>query len=883
MNKKEKFCYLYFLSFLGGAFSYFLFMYFSHLGDGKFLILQGDALEQSISTIKCFYDNLLSGTGVTYSWNNFQGGINFLHTMVNGMLFSISAPFYFIFYKFDYAIITLVILTLKAGLASMFFYIFMEKTWQIKGLNALVFSVLYATCAFQIAYVPQVLTYEDAVFMLPLILYLVSVYAENGKIILLCLAYLYQFLNVFYMGFIIGIFSLLYLIFYMAIYKKYSFDLCIKKLLIFGIYVLLTIGLSAFVLYPIARFILTQYVNNNSNIWKNLNVNIFSIFNQIFIGQNNGVYMEQPYIYCGLPTILMIPFYFFNKKINGKEKIMIAVLLGTMSISCFAKPLYYFWHCFDYPDGFYFRFSFVFSFILCFIACRQSAYIKDIKFGALLCWALFLIAFYFGFMKLAPYFPTKGDAFHNNTEEYMIINLLFVMIYFLLFLIWGFIQKRMYLTRIFGGLLLITVVSEIIINGYSAYFKNPELSPDRYYSAFKKWEGYVENAVNDIKNQDSDFGRIACDKDYATYSSYYFNYNGVASFSSLENANVRKALYDLGIATSPRIILCNGLTDFSRMLLDIKYDLNGIDFPLRKEYDTAYNPEQPYITNNYSLGLGFIVEDNLADFEFSGTNQFNNINDLVSCMTGKESVLFDILSSGVSYDEYGVALGFDESNRMMFMYNPISNNDFGMMVFKIPKEERNAFVQFDYGVSVHDKSSPYIANAASGTISTYERISMSYIASMEELDDSYGVTIYMNNNTASQAYVPNVYFAYYNEDAFLATYDVLKEGIMEIEEYKNGYVRGRVNVMEDGKMLFTSIPYEEGWEIFVNGEPTDPIRVIDDAFIGVMLKKGEYNIEFKYHVPGLKTGTIVSLISLAIFLASIYIGLQKRQKNLDVV
>ena len=61
--------------------------------------------------------------------------------------------------------------------------------------------------------------------------------------------------------------------------------------------------------------------------------------------------------------------------------------------------------------------------------------------------------------------------------------------------------------------------------------------------------------------------------------------------------------------------------------------------------------------------------------------------------------------------------------------------------------------------------------------------------------------------------------------------------------------------------MFTSIPYDEGWKLKVDGEKKNYIKVLN-GFIAVELEEGQHIIEFKYTPPGFKCGIIISLISL---------------------
>ena len=78
---------------------------------------------------------------------------------------------------------------------------------------------------------------------------------------------------------------------------------------------------------------------------------------------------------------------------------------------------------------------------------------------------------------------------------------------------------------------------------------------------------------------------------------------------------------------------------------------------------------------------------------------------------------------------------------------------------------------------------------------------------------------------------------------------------------KDGYVKGDVTVTADKTLLYTSIPYDEGWILKVDGKDCEYIKILN-GFIGVELEEGQHNIEFKYKLPGFKVGLSISIISL---------------------
>ena len=77
------------------------------------------------------------------------------------------------------------------------------------------------------------------------------------------------------------------------------------------------------------------------------------------------------------------------------------------------------------------------------------------------------------------------------------------------------------------------------------------------------------------------------------------------------------------------------------------------------------------------------------------------------------------------------------------------------------------------------------------------------------------------------------------------------------------------------KLLCLAVPYSKGWEAFIDGRKTKVYNV-NVRYQGIVVPSGEHAIEFRYHMPYKKTGTVLSLLGLAVFIAMI--GLDRRKK-----
>ncbi len=75
--------------------------------------------------------------------------------------------------------------------------------------------------------------------------------------------------------------------------------------------------------------------------------------------------------------------------------------------------------------------------------------------------------------------------------------------------------------------------------------------------------------------------------------------------------------------------------------------------------------------------------------------------------------------------------------------------------------------------------------------------------------------------------------------------------------------------------VFFSVPYEEGWTAYVNGQKTEIVRV-NEGFMAVLAPKGDNEIVFQYTTPGIKTGLLITVISALVLIVYIVVIIVKR-------
>ena len=103
------------------------------------------------------------------------------------------------------------------------------------------------------------------------------------------------------------------------------------------------------------------------------------------------------------------------------------------------------------------------------------------------------------------------------------------------------------------------------------------------------------------------------------------------------------------------------------------------------------------------------------------------------------------------------------------------------------------------------------------------------------------------------------------EEAF----EVLNEQTMTLTSWEDTSLSGIIEVTNAGRLVF-SIPYEEGWTLFVDGKETkaEPLK---ETFLSVYLEEGTHEIALSYQTPGFELGVAISVLCVCLFIITMMV------------
>ena len=96
-----------------------------------------------------------------------------------------------------------------------------------------------------------------------------------------------------------------------------------------------------------------------------------------------------------------------------------------------------------------------------------------------------------------------------------------------------------------------------------------------------------------------------------------------------------------------------------------------------------------------------------------------------------------------------------------------------------------------------------------------------------------------------------------------------------VKSYSSDYVKGSVDVESDS-ILYLSIPRQDNWSVYVDGEKVEKISDVNIAFLGVQIPDGKHSVVLKYENKPIKLESISLQI---IFLAETFTATLQPPQN----
>ena len=815
---------------------------------GNNSMLDVDFYHQYGPLLNELYDRVKEGSSLLYSFNT-GGGLPFYRNFLNYL----SSPFnivLFLFKKENIVMAFSCIIGLKVIFASGMMSIYLKKTFKKDGVLLTVFSVLYAFSGYFCSYYWNIMWLDGMVF-LPLIMLGINKLVDDEKPIFYTIFLSIMLIANYFIAYMICIFAVMY--FFGYLFYRYGFSLkkTYKKIILFILFSILAGALVSFALIPLYKALSSISATSDSFPELTLQFKFHELLFNHLTGVNRTVFASDelplPNVYAGLLTFTGVILFFINKKINIRAKLLAFLILLIFVLSFNLNSLDFIWHAFHVPNDLPWRYSFIYVFIFITIGYYGILRIKDLKKSSV---------FASSFISLIIILLAYKFSFKNIDFDRTIINIIFVLLYLLIFL---FTQFKKINKKIIYALIIIFVSAECI------YGIDYNWNIDHDIATFMSDKKTYEKLISETTSKDNDLYRME-KTDYLTLNdAAWYNYKGISTFTSMAYESVSKFQRKLGLSgnniNSYYYKYYN--TPIYNTMFDIKYLMGSyIENPYYSYLKT--DGKVDLIKYNYSSSLLYGVDKKIKGYYPEEYNPFKNQSDFVSLTTNTTDIYTDVLVKNVIGGEITPS---DFKNNSNGEFNYILDDGQDSITFMLDnKVNQNIYLYINgsnvNGFEVDDKY-------YSITSDEYYTVDVG----TKEIGD---VKVKINFKDNNDDGIIKFYAYAIDDDKFKEFYNEINKNILKVTSYSDTLIEGDVTLKSD-KVMLSTIAYDIGWKVYVDGKSVDTYKIAD-SYLAFDIKKGSHKIKLVYYPDGMKLGVITSFISLAIiFIYAIFSD--KKQKK----
>ena len=521
--------------------------------------------------------------------------------------------------------------------------------------------------------------------------------------------------------------------------------------------------------------------------------------------------------------------------------------MSLLLFSLLLKPGYILMHAFNNPDNLGNRFAFLLPFTMLFACSIEYDVLIQMKkknvVGIALVLIAYIVLYQFVFEKISKI------SISSNTII-LLLNIIFILIYMFVVI---YVSKN---ENSIKSILSILFFIEIIINALTlnnTMYRSETEYKEVYNSRFDLTKSEIDKLGND-------YTRVIVENPITHNLSQNIGYRSVALFSSFANTNYRRFMRHIGFLSDDLGVDARGKTDITEMLLGVDY---VVDVKLQNNIPISFSTEQ-----KKSLPLCYMSDSSIIDVNMSD-NPFTNINLILSSLTGENIEYFYNTGNNIKmyYNNVVDNVGDYNGREVVFFGLKDSSENYGDIHF-IDETGMSKYCYIGIKENYEYYDSPIIwgDNVEYRNTNFPSFMSSAHIVKMNETEDDTECYIIIDEESLNAYYYDMAYFYGANESVLDEVYNKLLCNSMVFDVFEDGYIAGTVISHDENKILFTTIPYEENWNVYIDGNKVKSISLIDGALLGVEIPEGKHFVELKYKDRWFIVGIYISFCGILLLI-----------------
>lgn len=332
-------------------------------------------------------------------------------------------------------------------------------------------------------------------------------------------------------------------------------------------------------------------------------------------------------------------------------------------------------------------------------------------------------------------------------------------------------------------------------------------------------------------------------------------YNQLSSYSSANNPQAIALLNSLGYSSVGEFS-----TRYAEPILAVDA-LLGVKYAIAEHAPSGYaamteiaDTASAVYENPYALSVGVMTSNDIQNCTLKGENPFEKQNDLYSKILGREVMLYTKIEAKNTED--------DENLRQWNATVPS-----GSIGYLYINKDATAGSYWPVTLTIDQRT---IRNEAWRFDNNIRQI-----ADASDSPSQHTVSIGVAEGYTDMPQDNEPVFYALNLDVFEQIINELKMSEFVPTVFEDGRIEGEYTAKDDGNLLL-SVPYDEGWNVTVNGTAAELTPAADKGLSSLNMQKGANKIVMTYKTPGALAGLAVSLATAAALVAA---GLYARHKK----
>lgn len=820
---------------------------------GQRSVLIIDSFHQYAPFFSEFYDKIVNGGSLLYSWN---GGLGINFWAITAYYLSSPLNFLILFFPRKYLIeVFTLIIMLKVSFSGLSFSWYISKHYKKYDVTIVYFSVFYALSGWAVGYNWNIM-WLDCMALLPAVILGLERLVKEGRGLMYAIALGMCIICNYYISIMICVFLVIYFFVLFFQKRKKSIRLFLKRGFGFAGYSALAGGLSAVMVLP-AMFALLKTHSAEASFPDTIKFyeNFFDILSQHMAFVEPTDLSGMPNMYCGVFAMMCFVLYIFRKKTPLRYKLSKIALIVFFVFSCNVNVLDFIWHGFHYPNSLPNRFTFIYIFLL--LTMCYEVFLTLDKYNMMQLFAAFIISMAF---------TAAAYIFGQEKKEMYVYIITFVLlwIYFIACVYYKYYKKRRGILKlIFCGLF----VAEALANGVYGLLMNGTVNRTNYNEDLTA-AAAIREVIGD--NGSDELGRTEIDKFNGRNNAMWLGFKSVSMFSSTLSDSLDELMDHMGFFAAVNKFSYECSTRLTDNILGVKYlmsekqkeSIRGFTYLQQTDINHLYvNPD--------ALSVGFMVKPSYAFWNTDSNYPWEVLNDFVKKAAGIDENIFD--------EEYIVgepeSIGGTITKKEGYKYH-------------FSEDESESVHKAVYKISLSSLKDRYIYYTAPHM----EKLTVEINGESRNYSDTRGhivdfgrcgpedeITLtFILDKDYSSADITLAMFCT-NEAVYTQTMEILSKNQFVVERYTDTSVQGYVDADEDG-IMFTSIPYDSGWTVYVDGKKEEVLS-LNESLMYLELSAGHHEIQMSFMPSGFKTGFIISSGCLFILIV-LFFRMQKKKINM---